>query len=229
MERFTEEDMAEMVLRLAHGIRNPLATIKTGIQLVEHLTQPTGDTAQYLTSALNQVERIDMIVKDMQRFVRMENQTFQVLEIGAAVESAKSDCMRMSQEAGVSVTIKKGPELFVFVDGGQLSLAIRELLANAIEFSSQNPSVVMSWEHLSSGSICIHVDDGCKGISDDDREKMKRPFYSSSTQGTGLGLNIVAKFCSHCGGSLDWKNREAGGCRFTLTLPEFENAALSDH
>lgn len=228
MERFTEEDLAEMVLRLAHGIRNPLATIKTGIQLVQHLTEPTGDVAGYLNSALKEVARIDMIVKDMQRFVRMENQTFQLIEIESAIASAMSDCRELARRTGTKVIVRKGPKCRTFVDGGQLIQAIGELLANAIEFSVEDRSVKLTWDRSVEGMVSIHVDDSCPGMTDADRERMKRPFYSSSTRGTGLGLNIVGRFCSLCGGSLDWLDGPSGGCRFTLMLPEFRDAAVSD-
>lgn len=221
MERFTEDDLAQMVLRLAHGIRNPLATIKSDIQLVQHMTHPEGKPAEYLDSALAEISRIDTIVKDMERFVRMDNQTFTVVRIGDVVASAAERCRALAQERRASVSILPGPIASVFVDEEQLIQAIEELMVNGILFSEQRPMIHVTWHRHESGSVVIDVDDSCGGILASHQEKMKRPFYSSSTQGTGLGLNIVARICRLCGGTLDWKNREPRGCRFTMTLPEF--------
>ena len=66
--------------------------------------------------------------------------------------------------------------------------------------------------------MAVHVDDRGPGIPAHESERLLRPFYSTRTKGSGLGLNIVERFCALHGGSLVWADRAGGGTRFTLTL-----------
>ena len=68
---FTEEDLKEMVLRLAHEIRNPLATIKSAVQLVKRLEMSPDKAARYLDSAVNEVGRISDLLSVMEEYVRL--------------------------------------------------------------------------------------------------------------------------------------------------------------
>ena len=57
MKPFTQEDLSEMVIRLTHGIRNPLATIKAEVQLAKHMGRPDQDVTAMLDSALAEVDQ----------------------------------------------------------------------------------------------------------------------------------------------------------------------------
>ena len=88
MKPFTQNDLSEMVIRLTHGIRNPLATIKAEVQLAKHLGRPTEEVASMLDSAVAEVDRINMIVTNMHRFVQLESTTAITVQIEEAAEAA---------------------------------------------------------------------------------------------------------------------------------------------
>lgn len=221
-EPFTESDLAEMVSRLAHKIRNPLATIKTSVQLVEHLTRPTGDIAEYLESAVQEVARIDVMLREMQTLVRMERAgmaEYSVAELVAdCLEARCESCDEVHVQAGAPARVRTDPELF--------SVALAELVSNARRFSEQGAPILVRWETGADGRLRLHVEDAGPGIPDQLSERILRPFFSTSTQGSGLGLNIAAKAMELAEGGLEWNNLECGGSRFTLVLPLAEIAAL---
>ncbi len=97
-------------------------------------------------------------------------------------------------------------------------MALGELLANAIRFSPAGAEITVSWQ-TAQGAIEVSVEDEGPGVDDRLSERLTRPFFSTSTQGTGLGLNIVSKICRLAGGELVWQNRPERGCRFTMKLP----------
>ena len=72
--------------------------------------------------------------------------------------------------------------------------------------------------------VAIDFDDRGPGIATETGPRIMRPFFSTSTQGTGLGLNIVARTAHLAGGRLEWCNRDAGGARFSLLLPLVEGS-----
>lgn len=220
MERFTEADLKEMVLRLAHEIRNPLATIKSGVQLVQHLLKPQGEIEEYLHTVLDAVSRIDRTVTDMQRFVRLDTQTAEVIRVARGVEEVAAAVSRSAQAAGVSLRIAGGPSgISVLMDPAQMRACLSELLENAIRFSSRGTTVTLSWQSKEDQCVVIHVDDEGSGITAENEQRILRPFFSTSTKGTGLGLNIADRICRLYGGGLTWQNRTPRGARFSITLP----------
>lgn len=222
MKPFTGEDLSEMVIRLTHGIRNPLATIKAEVQLAKHLGKPDEEVAAMLDSAIAEVDRINLIVTNMQRYVRLEASTAVTVKIGDAAEATIVACAERARAAGIRLERAEEPQCTVLVDPDQLDFALKELVENGICFSRTGGTVRLWWEVHGKWEIEVHVDDEGPGIPAVNNDRITRPFFSTSTQGNGLGLAIVEKFCDISGGQLTWQNRPEGGCRFTAALPSLD-------
>lgn len=215
----TEDDLREMVLRLAHEIRNPLATIQSAVQLLEHLQQPEGDEKEFFESIYVEVSRIDNVVRDMHRFARLDVHTATSFTIKEAVQAAIEALSCRASTDAAPINNLGGPRAVVLMDRNQLEEAIGEVLSNALTFSPAGSEVRIAWRLAEAGIAAIDIDDLGPGIPEDLQNRILRPFFSSSTHGTGLGLNIVARTCRLNGGRLEWRNRKRKGARFSLFLP----------
>ncbi len=219
-EIFSGDDLQEMVLRLAHEVRNPLAVIKSSAQLIRRLDMSAVDALPYLESMIVGVGRIDNTIHDMERFARLQTNTACAVLVAEAAREAVATTEGQARPTGVSVAIGDGPAVRVLVDPRQFQDGLRELIDNATRFSEPDTRITVSWERGARREIHIHVDDEGCGVSEEDASRILRPFFSSSTQGTGLGLNTVQRICLLAGGRLEWRNRRHGGCRFTMILAE---------
>jgi len=215
---FTEEDLREMVLRLAHEIRNPLATIKSAAQLIEHLQTPEGEIADFFDSIHTEISRIDSVVRDMQRFVRLDTHTAARVRLDHAVTAASESEEAVPVQCRTRLQIRGGPETQVLIDPQQLENALSELMSNALRFSSPETQVEIRWHHLDM-QVVIEVEDHGQGIPESHRERVLRPFYSTSTQGTGLGLNIVTRIARLASGELRLHSELGRGTTAALVLP----------
>ncbi len=222
--RFTEADLGEMVLRLAHEIRNPLATIKSAVQLLELIQKPQGEIAEFYSSIDTEVARIDRVVRDMYRFVNLgkdvgSRSRIEVAEpVAAAVEAATAG----KSSDGARVSIVEGPRVAILINQMQLETAVREMVSNALRFSPEGSPVTVSWriaDGLKDAAVAIDIKDQGFGIANEVKDRILSPFFSTSTHGTGLGLNIVIRVAELAGGTVSWSSPGQGGCRFTLTLP----------
>jgi len=220
----SEEEFSEMVIRLAHEIRNPLSTIKTAVQLIQHLSQSHGQFAEYYDSIIAQVGRIDQTINDMQRFARLTASHPVDLAVGKIVEEAAWRHRNEARTAGISLVVAGGPPVLVRIDQNNVQTALSELISNALRFSPAGSEVVISWQ-CDAGTVCLRIDDAGPGINPDHQDRIMRPFFSTSTQGTGLGLNIVDKICRLACGQLTWENLDGHGSRFAITLPRRDSAA----
>lgn len=216
---FDAEDFREMVVRLAHEIRNPLATIKSAVQLLEHLHNPQGDVAEYYQSIHAEVARIDRVVRDMQIFARLDTEVAGSTRVEDAVLAALEAATATAGAKSSRITYAGGPLATVLADQAKLAHSIEELIDNAVKFSPPGSEIHVSWRWVPPSHVSIDVEDQGPGISPELVDKIMRPFFSTSTQGTGLGLNIVARTAALACGELRWANRESGGACFSIVLP----------
>jgi len=77
------------------------------------------------------------------------------------------------------------------------------------------------------GSVEVAVSDTGHGLTDEIRERLFLPFYSTKQRGSGLGLSIAAKIVQEHGGSLRAESNSPKGARFLLRLPLMEPAAAA--
>ncbi len=215
----SEADIRQMVHRLAHEIRNPLATIKSAAQLIDLVSHPTGEVAECLESIQTEVSRINRVIGDMQRYLRMEPQETVATDIEALVRSAVVSLPKEPEFDTSRVVVEGGPAASIQADPSILVSAIDELIDNALRFSPHEEPVIIRWRLVDDGMVAIEVDDRGPGIAGKHRDSILRPFFSTSTQGTGLGLNIAERAVQLTGGRLTWQNLAEGGARFTLIIP----------
>jgi signal transduction histidine kinase len=217
-QALTEGDLRQMVIRLAHEIRNPLSTILSAVQLLEHLHQPEPDQIEFYQSIYTEVARINDVVRDIQRFARLDSHAATTISLAGAIGAALESETAAMAESKALVEVAGGPDVSVFMDRSQLESALSELINNAHRFSPPGSSITIRWSIRNDSQVAIDFDDQGPGVAEGNREKILRPFFSTSTQGTGLGLNIVARTCQLAGGDLEWHNLEPRGARFTMVL-----------
>jgi signal transduction histidine kinase len=95
---------------------------------------------------------------------------------------------------------------------------ITNLLQNAFRWTPDNGAVGLSlWQ--GNGAVRVDVVDSGPGIPDDEREEIFRPFHSTDTKGTGLGLPIARELAVALGGRIELESALGEGSCFRLVLP----------
>jgi len=141
-----------------------------------------------------------------------------LLEPVAAQRKIRLDLLPMS---GMAV---------VFADSGLLSLAVENLVSNAIKYSPENKEVFVSAAVDENGVAISVADTGC-GISESDLERVFEKFYrvprveDTDVPGTGLGLALVRNIAELHGGRVTVASKVGTGSTFTMWLPRVEEHA----
>jgi signal transduction histidine kinase len=114
----------------------------------------------------------------------------------------------------------------IVADGEQLRTVIANLIGNALDAHGEQlgpePYVLLSaGQNLAGNEVWIRIRDNGPGISREAGEKIFRPFYTTKSRGTGLGLALARKVLERHGGSLDLTSTGGGdrGAEFLLVLP----------
>jgi len=106
----------------------------------------------------------------------------------------------------------------ILTDGDRVLQIISNLLANAFRWTPEGGRVELELS-AANGAVSVAVADTGPGITEEERERIFRPFWSRDGSGTGLGLAIARELALALGGQIELDSEPGRGSRFVLLLP----------
>ena len=213
--------LGEMSAGIAHEFKNALATISGYAQMIRSEAKE-GDTRDSAERILDQTKALTHVVTEFLRFAKPLEICYETVSMQNLVERVAADLRDDFPSCAVT---REGTFLELPGDEALIRQALVNLTRNAAESASEaSPpaQVTISGTQEELGGrkwqrICV-ADNG-PGIPDHDLPKIFLPFYTTKSEGTGLGLAVVQKVALQHGGSIEARNREGGGAEFFLWLP----------
>lgn len=221
---------ADVARRIAHEIKNPLTPIQLSAERIKRkygrvITEDREVFDQCTDTIVRQVDDIKRMVDEFSSFARMPRARLE--------EDDLAECVRQVMflmRVGHPETIfeETGPDrLLAKFDRRLLSQALTNIVKNAtegIEAGEKNPDdpprVEVRLTATDDGLAVIDVIDNGKGFPQENRQRLLEPYMTTRTEGTGLGLPIVAKILEDHGGGIDLMDAPAGrGARVRLFFP----------
>jgi PAS domain S-box-containing protein len=224
--------MGEMASSLAHELNQPLAAIANYsngcVQRLEAGAYRNDELLEAMRKASHQAERAGKIIRRVRDFVRKSepNRSWVLLEqivddvVGFADIEARKSSVRIRSE------IEPGMPP-VYVDGIMVEQVLLNLIKNAVEAMQQTPyperRLRIAVRSNDQGFAELSVIDRGHGVSVDAQERMFEPFYTTKSEGMGMGLNICRTIIEFHNGRLWVETNPEGGTIFRFTLP-FDSA-----
>lgn len=210
---------------VAHEIKNPLAIILQGIEFLE-VSPLKEDVRDVLAMMKEAVFRASKITKDMLTFSRESPPALEDIDLARVIDETFSFVDHIFSLKQIRITRNFSHDLpSVKVDSNQMKQVFINLLTNAAEAMPQGGVITISAEsaeNIHSGKIArIVITDTGHGISDEDRQRVFDPFYTTRKKagGTGLGLSVVKGIIDKHKGDIKIENRPGGGTSVTIELP----------
>jgi len=222
----------EVAQRVAHEIKNPLTPIALSAErIARHLDRGQADSP-------NVIRKCSEVILGCVGTLRTLVDQFSALAQFPAPQPRPCDLNQVAEQAlamfagrldGITVQRDLEPDLpVVLADPEAIRRALANLIDNAAEAMQGSLLRVLRVETSISedgGSVEVSVSDTGHGLTDEIRERLFLPFYSTKQRGTGLGLSIAAKIVQEHGGSLRAEVNSPKGARFLLRLPLMEPVA----
>lgn len=224
----TVVEMAELAGGLAHELRNPLSTMMVNLKLLAETLQDS--QASFDDVRRRALLKVDVLRREAERLQSLFDD-FLNLTTPYTLERTTCDLNKivarqveffepMLKTSGIELVVQTSPEpLAVPADEKLLNQALLNLVVNAQEAMPQGGTLTLSTSK-SGGSCFIRVADTGMGISDKDRERIMRPFFSTKAHGCGLGLSITRRIIQEHEGELTFAANAPRGTTFTIELPE---------
>lgn len=219
-----------MSARLAHEIRNPLSSITLNIDLVrdevDTLTKDNATAATEARSLLRSIDsemrRIQRVTEDYLQFARLPKPRHDRISINDVLNQGLSFMESLFAAANVELRLDLNPAVpAIHGDEGQLWQAILNLVRNALEAMPEGGTLAVSTARTASG-VTVTVADTGKGMSEEEREQIFKPFFSTKASGTGLGLPFVQQVVAEHGGTIRCESATTTGTTFIIEIPHIK-------
>ena len=197
---------------IAHELRNPLSALKGHAQLLaEDLPEPSRAKANRVVEGAERLERLTNVLLDFVREGPLELRRLTPAELS---ERALAEL----PSARVKVDLARAPAS-LNVDAERMSLAVRNLVQNALQASPDEQSAVELRMAANAQDIVIEVRDHGAGLAPGVKAQLFEPFVTTKARGTGLGLSIARRIAEQHRGTLTGASHAEGGAVFQLTIP----------
>ncbi|HUS28000.1 MAG TPA: HAMP domain-containing sensor histidine kinase [Kofleriaceae bacterium] len=203
--------------KVAHELKNPLASIKGLCQLVARAPE-SERTQERLAVVASEISRMETILNEYLSFSRpLEDLRPESLDLGAVARDVLDVLAGRADQAGVTLTID-GHAAPVQGDPRRLKEALINLVANAIEATPHGGTVQVRVRSTSAG-ITLEVKDTGRGIAPEDLERLGTSFFTTRPNGTGLGVVLAQGVIAQHGGALTYASAPGKGTTATIALP----------
>ena len=222
--------LGQLTAGLAHELRNPLGTIKAAAELLSRRsTHEKQEVVEELSGYIaSEVDRTNALVSRFLDFARPLEVHAQTSDIRQAVQQAAAQAGARAEAGRVRIELRVPDRPLDFnFDADLLSLAVLNLLQNAVDASPPDSVVTLAVEDLGD-QIRIGVFDHGAGIAREHLESIFNPFFTTKSNGTGLGLALVSKIVDEHGGRITVSSEAGRGTTFEILLPrEAQSAATT--
>jgi signal transduction histidine kinase len=221
--------MGEMASGIAHEVNQPLSAISSYTQVSLNLIDAELPDLVKLNEILHKTQdqalRAGRIIHRMREFVKSHAQKCTTADINSLIHDSVGLCMSELKQNDIKLVFELNNNLPpVHVDQIQIEQVIINLIRNSVDALKSMPG-----KHQRQLTICsrmaftndiqVRVKDNGIGIDKDQQQKVLTPFYTTKTDGMGMGLSITRSLIEAHDGTLHFNSQPGKGTTFYFTLP----------
>ncbi|WP_449438806.1 sensor histidine kinase [Pseudomonas migulae] len=213
--------LGRLTAGIAHEIRNPLGAISHAAQLLRESEELNGADRRLTQIIQDHSQRMNRVIENVLQLSRRQQTAPQRLDLKPWLEQFVAESREGALDRQkIHLHIGSG-DFKTLMDPNQLTQILDNLLRNAWRHSAQTHDQAQVWLDLfidpdTQLPIIEVLDDGA-GVAPDQQVHLFEPFFTTSAQGTGLGLYLSRELCESNQARLDFKPRQGGGC-FRITF-----------
>ena len=212
----------------SHEFRTPLTSVQLSVSLIEKYAEPfkNSNIIKHVGKIKNAVGNLTSILNDFLSLEKLESgkqeamfYDFDLVKFSEVIIEEMQVLAKQNQNIIYQHT---GTESTIRLDQNLLKNCIVNLVSNAIKYSGENTFIDFTTE-INERECIITVSDNGIGIPEADQKHLFEAFFrahnTGTIPGTGLGLNIVARYTHLMNGTINFKTEVNQGTLFTITFP----------
>jgi len=213
--------------KLAHEIKNPLTPIQLSLDRIRdkffsQITKDQDKFEEHITLINSQINEINSLLKSFSDFARMPEAVFEVCDISKIIETAINPYR--SNYLNINFLIKNNlKNHYIKCDRNQIFRLFTNLIKNSVEsiieknLDNEKGKIIITISD-SSDYIVFEVIDNGLGFDMENVSSISDPYFTTKSNGSGLGLSIVLKIVHEHQGDIKFFDNEFGGAKIIFTI-----------
>jgi PAS domain S-box-containing protein len=219
--------LGEIAAGIAHEVRNPLTSVKLGLNNLAEIVVATKNAKSVVDDLLAEIERLEKVISNLLNFAKRKREGREKRDINELIDRALFYVKADIEKFGIVAVKQYDSNLpLVEVDPDQMLQIFLNLILNAVQAMEQGGRLELRTRFVSSHtpqggiqkSIMSEVKDTGKGIPSKDIPHIFNPFFTSKEEGTGLGLAMAKRLVEAHGGTIELRSQEGEGTAVTVLL-----------
>ena len=220
--------VGELSARIAHEIRNPLASISGSVQLIAQDRAIQGEERQLLDIVVKETERLNHLITDFLAYARPRPPRRTAVPLGLMIDDLKSLLRTDPRFRRIIINRGFSDDATVLVDVDQWTQVLWNIFVNGAEAMPDGGEITVTCQRLTGEEgkgdgaswVEVTIADSGTGMSAEELAGIFEPFFSTKRGGSGLGLATVYRIVEGHGGHVRVESAPGGGTRFLIYLPE---------
>jgi two-component system sensor histidine kinase PilS (NtrC family) len=215
--------LGQLTASIAHEIRNPLGAISHAAQLLTESQNLDKADTRLLQIIQSNARRMNLTIESVLNLSRKKTPNRERLALKLWLHEFRKDFILQNKlrEEQVSLFIEPADTVIEF-DPAHLHQIIWNLCRNALKYAHDDPRKlqldIQGGNPTHTRDIMLNIIDNGRGMTEAQRQRLFEPFFTTSTQGTGLGLFMSRELCLSNGASLEYVALPSGGSCFRIVF-----------
>ncbi len=205
--------LGRLTANIAHEVRNPLSAISYATELMQEEKVNAGQQ-RLLQIVLDNTRRINQIIEDVMQLNRRDRAQRELFDLAEKLHIFIQEFSAAEHIDSNTLVLLELPNIKISYDLGHLHQVMWNVCRNALRYSSKSPGSVVLQMRIVDDQLVLAVQDDGPGVSAEHQGKLFEPFFTTATEGTGLGLYVAKELCEANGARLEYRDKEgqSGAC-----------------
>lgn len=213
-----EKQVRDSLFKITHEIKNPIAVCKGYLDMFD--INQKEHSEKYIPIIKKEIERTLLLLEDFLSMNKIKIEK-DILDINLLLEEISNHFELLLKEKGVDGIFDiNDEEVYIMGDYNRIVQVFINLVKNSIEAIGEKESgFVKLYTKQDSHFITIYIEDNGCGMTEEDLNKIKEPFFTTKRRGTGLGVSLSDEIIRAHDGVLTYESKEGKGTKVSLQLP----------
>ncbi|NNG25588.1 ATP-binding protein [Telluria aromaticivorans] len=219
IESETTGALGEMAAAVAHGIRNPLSSIRSSAELWHDAPGAVGGEAA--DDIIAEVQRIEQWIRELLTYSQLPDYRTEVVKLQPLIAQCIAGFAREAERRRVTIDVSLPDECLEIRGNAPLLMQVlNNLICNALEAMPPQGGAIAIATHSNGRhrEVGIEIGDTGSGIAPEDLGRICQPFFTTKTKGLGVGLTLVRRTVKRFGGRVHIESAWGKGTVITLYL-----------
>ncbi len=211
--------MGEMAASLAHQVRTPLSSALLYASSLKREKLSATDRKNFSEKVVAKLGQLELLVNDMLMYSKSGTVSEEDISINSLCEDLEHYAEAQLAASYTRLIIRNNlHNSFIFGNRKMLVSALNNLITNAIQAMGSGGEIIIETTKQA-GMLFIAIIDNGPGMSQKVKNQIFKPFYTTKTDGTGLGLAVVTAIANAHGGNINVQSQPGHGSCFIVELP----------